>query len=42
MPVFNAEEYLEKWEDDNPAVVIPNEVEEEIDNDWVMNEEEED
>jgi hypothetical protein len=41
MPVFNEEEFNEKWEEDNPVVMIPEEVALEEDKDWVMTEEEE-
>jgi hypothetical protein len=41
MPVFDEEEFLSKWVEDNPPIFIPDEIEEEKDNDWVISEEEE-
>ena len=41
MPLFNKEEYYEKWEEENPSIVIPDEVIVEFDKDWVLSEEEE-
>jgi hypothetical protein len=41
MPIFNVEEFLVKWNEDNPEILIPDEVIDDIDNDWQMNEEEE-
>jgi len=41
-PVFNREEYLAKWVEDNPVIEIPAEVVEDVDNDWELEEEEED
>ena len=41
MPVFNTEEFLTKWEEENPAVVIPPEVVDDLDKDWILTEEEE-
>lgn len=41
MPVFNKEEFLSKWEEDNPEVFIPEEIGEEHDGDWVLGEDEE-
>jgi hypothetical protein len=36
MPVFNKEEFLTKWLNDNPPINIPDEPVEEPDNDWLM------
>jgi hypothetical protein len=36
MPVFNKQEFLAKWLQDNPAIEIPAELIEEEDNDWIM------
>lgn len=41
MPVFNQDEFLEKWVEDNPEHMLPEEVISDIDNDWVLSEEEE-
>lgn len=41
MPIFNKDEFMEKWEEENPPVAIPNEVIDDIDNDWKLTEEEE-
>ena len=40
MPEFNKEEMEEKFDDEFPEIEIPEEVIDEIDNDWVMPEEE--
>lgn len=37
MPVFNSEEFLSKWVIDNPPIDIPDEVVEDLDNDWIYN-----
>lgn len=42
MPVFNEDEFLEKWAEDNVEPQLPDEVIPDIDNDWVLLEEEED
>ena len=42
MPEFNADEFLEKWVEDNPEPVLTEEVISDIDNDWILQEEEED
>jgi hypothetical protein len=39
MPEFNIEEMGEKFDDEFPEIEIPVEVTDEIDNDWVMLEE---
>jgi hypothetical protein len=36
MPVFNKEEFLAKWLLENPQVEIPEEVKDDVDNDWVL------
>ena len=41
MPVFNKEEFLTKWEEENPPITIPDEVIDDKDNDWRLSEEEE-
>eukprot|EP00347_Sterkiella_histriomuscorum_P009020 403342835 len=41
MPEFNADEFLEKWVEDNPEPVLTEEVISDIDNDWILQEEEE-
>ena len=42
MPVFNADEFMEKWEEDNTVPDLPDEIISDIDNDWILEEEEED
>ena len=42
MPVFEEEEFLTKWDEENPAIAIPDEVIDDIDNDWLLSEEQED
>lgn len=39
--MFNEEEYLEKFDEEFPDIFIPDEVVDDIDNDWVFTEEEE-
>ncbi len=41
MPVFNLEEFLQKWDEDNPPLMVPDEILDEHDRDWVLTEEEE-
>lgn len=41
MPEFNKEEFLKKWDEENPHLVIPPEVIPEYDRDWILSEEEE-
>ena len=41
MPEFNREEFLIKWDEDNPQIVIPEEIYDDYDNDWILTEEEE-
>ncbi len=41
MPVFMKEEFLLKWDEENPVVIIPPEVVHEIDKDWYLNDDEE-
>jgi hypothetical protein len=41
MPVFNKEEFLKKWLEENPVIEIPPEYVPEADADWVLTEEEE-
>lgn len=40
LPEFNAEEVLERFDEEFQEIEIPEEVEDEIDNDWVLAEEE--
>lgn len=42
MPVFDAAEFLEKWVEDNPEPQLPEDIIPDIDNDWILLEEEED
>ena len=37
VPVFNREEFLKKWLEENPKIEIPEAGNEEIDTDWVLN-----
>jgi hypothetical protein len=41
LPVFNKDEFLLKWDEENPVVVIPPQVAHEIDKDWYLTDEEE-
>ena len=41
MPVFNKEDFLKKWLEENPVIEIPPEYVPEVDADWVLTEEEE-
>ncbi|CDW73780.1 UNKNOWN [Stylonychia lemnae] len=41
MPVFNLDDFLEKWVEDNPEPVLPEDVLQDVDNDWVLQPEEE-
>lgn len=41
MPEFNEGEFLEKWEEDNPEPILPEDIVSDIDNDWILTEEEE-
>jgi hypothetical protein len=41
MPVFNEEEFLVKWVEENPEPMLPEQIVRDIDNDWVLSEEEE-
>ena len=40
MPEFNQTEIEEKFDDEFPEIEIPDELEEEVDNDWVLEPEE--
>ena len=40
MPEFDEAEQAEKFDDENPEVEIPDEIIDDIDNDWVLTEEE--
>lgn len=37
VPVFNREEFLKKWLEENPKIEIPEEGNEEVDSDWQIN-----
>jgi len=39
--VFNRQEAAEKFDDDNPPIEIPPDAENDINNDWVLDEDEE-
>jgi hypothetical protein len=41
MPVFNAEEFLQKWDEDNPEILVSDDIDDDMDNDWVLQEDEE-
>jgi len=41
MPVFNKDEFLKGWLEENPVIEIPSEEQAEPDADWVLSEEEE-
>jgi hypothetical protein len=38
LPVFDPKEPAEKFDDENPAIEIPSEVVDDIDNDWILDE----
>lgn len=38
LPVFNSEEFLEKWDDETPIILIAPSTENDIDNDWDLEE----
>merc|ERR1739844_88396 len=40
LPKFNEEEAAEKFDEENPEVLIPEEIVDDIDNDWALTEEE--
>ena len=40
-PVFNEQEHLTRWDEENLVIVIPEEVVDDIDNDWELTEEDE-
>jgi hypothetical protein len=40
MPEFNREEMEERFDEEFPEIEIPEEVEDEVDNDWVLAEDE--
>ena len=40
--MFQLQEVSEKFDDENPPIEIPDLVEDDIDNDWVLTEEEQD
>lgn len=39
LPVFDPKDTAEKFDEENPAIEIPAPVVDELDNDWVMDEE---
>ena len=41
MPEFNLDDFLEKWVEDNPEPILPEEVVPDVDNDWILQPEEE-
>jgi len=41
LPVFNKEEAVEKFDDDNPPVEIPPDADDDINNDWLLEEDQE-
>jgi len=41
MPIFQKEEAEEKFDDENPPIEIPPDAESDINNDWVLDEDEE-
>lgn len=38
LPVFDPSETIQKFDEENPEIEIPNEIVDEIDNDWVLDE----
>lgn len=40
MPVFNEEVFLEEWDAENPEIIVAEDTEDPVDNDWVLTEEE--
>ncbi len=40
MPKFNEEEVLKTWDEENPEVIITDETDDHVDNDWILTEEE--
>ena len=40
LPEFNEEEFLEKWDEETPEIVIQESIADEIDNDWDLTQEE--
>jgi len=38
--VFNETEFLESWDAENPDIIIQDSTEDDVDNDWVLTEEE--
>lgn len=41
MPVFDKEEAEQKFDDDNPIVEVPDDSEPDVNNDWILDEDEE-
>lgn len=41
VPVFNREEFLKKWLEENPPIEVPSEEEPERDADWILSDDEE-
>lgn len=40
MPVFDLEEHMRQWEEQNTVVEIPEEIIDDVDNDWILEQEE--
>lgn len=40
MPVFNKPEFEAKWLTDNPPIEIPEQIYDDVDNDWVLSQNE--
>ena len=40
MPEFDRREAEEKFDDENPEVIIPDELKDHVDNDWVLDDDE--
>jgi len=40
MPEFNEEEFLKNWDEENPEIIISDETDDHIDNDWILTPEE--
>jgi len=41
VPIFNREEFIKKWVEENPEIEIPKEPSDDKDTDWILTEEEE-
>jgi PleD family two-component response regulator len=40
LPVFDEKEALTKWDEENPDIIIQDSTKDDIDNDWILAEEE--